>query len=89
MQKKKKEIPGITDEFIDSVNSATSDDRKAMIARIQKDIEDSETFLKTKDTIINLKEQLKQIEGPTKDAIKALKNRTKYLIQALKDQGAF
>jgi len=84
---KKKAPMGITPEFVDSLASASAADKKSMIVRMQKDLEDSLTFLKTNDKIVTMKEQLKEIEGPTRDTVKALRNRSKYVIEELKSVG--
>lgn len=79
---------GITQEFIDTVDAASPEDKKAMIVRMQKDLDEAQTFLKTKQEIVDLREQLKLIEGPSRDTIKAIKNKTKHVIDALNMQGA-
>jgi hypothetical protein len=79
---------GITDEFVNEVNSSSADDRKAMIIRIQTQLEDSKKFLKENSDLKDQRDALKLAEGPTRDAIKVLRNRTAYLIEQLKQQGA-
>lgn len=92
MRTKKARAPklpaGITQEFIDTVDAASSDDKKAMIVRMQKDLDEAQTFLKSKEEIVDLREQLKLLEGPSRDTIKAIKNKTKHVIDALNQQGA-
>ena len=79
---------GITDEFVDELNSLDIPDIKSKIVVMQQDIAESRAFLKDNEDITDLREKLKLVEGPTRDTTKVLKNRTKYALERLKERGA-
>lgn len=86
---KKEKLPlGITPEFKSEVESASTDALKARIVTMQKDLEDVNTFLKTNEKLEQLREQLKEAEGPSKETKKSLNNRTKMVLQILTERGA-
>jgi hypothetical protein len=88
-REKKEKLPfGITPEFQSEVSSASTDDLKARIVTMQKDLEDVNTFLKTNPKLEQLREQLKEAEGPSKDTKKSLNNRTKMVLKILMERGA-
>jgi hypothetical protein len=87
-KEKKPKLPaGITDEFVDRVSALDNDSKKALIVELQKHIDDSKEFLKTKQEIVDAREALKEMEGPAKETIKHMTNRTKFLIDDLKKTG--
>lgn len=86
--KVKKEPAGITEEFKSELNSIGRDDIQRRIVVMQKEIEETLDFLKTKQELVDLRDKLKMAEGPSKDTIKALKNRTKYALERLREIGA-
>lgn len=89
-QKKEKgpKLPaGVTQEFVDRVSGLDNDSKKALIVELQKHIDDSREFLKTKEEIVTAREALKEMEGPAKETIKHMGNRTKFLIDDLKKSG--
>lgn len=79
--------PGVTEEFMDRVSGLDTESKKALIVELQKHIDDSREFLKTKDEIVNAREALKEMEGPARETIKHMSNRTKFLIDDLKKSG--
>lgn len=90
--RKKKEIPGIDEAFLNEVNSMDSVARKARIVTMQFQADETEDYLKTNETIQEAKVELASLVGPSKETLKVLKNRTKYLIDTLngkdtQDQG--
>lgn len=92
MARKKKEIPGLTEEFINSVNSMDSAARKLKIVTLQFLVNETEDYLKNNEKIQQARETLAELTGPGKDTLKVLKNQTKYLIDILngkdtQDQG--
>jgi hypothetical protein len=91
MRKKKEKAPklppGITEEFVDRVSSLDNDSKKALIVELQKHIDDSQQFLKTKEEIVSAREALKEMEAPARETIKHMTNRTKFLIDDLKKSG--
>lgn len=88
-REKKEKLPfGITPEFKSEVDSASTEDLKQRIVSMQKDLEDVNTFLKTNEKLEQLREQLKEAEGPSKETKKSLNNRTKMVLKILTDRGA-
>lgn len=87
-EKEPKLPPGISNEFIDRVNTLSPEARKALIVELQKNIDDSRIFLATNETIVQLKENLKECTASATETIKHMGNRTKYLIDELKKQGS-
>jgi len=86
---KVKKLPmGVTDEFVDDLNSLDVLGIKSKIVTMQQGLAEAQTFLKENEEIVDLKDQLKMIEGPTRDTIKVLKNRTKYTLERLEERGA-
>jgi hypothetical protein len=90
--RKKKEIPGIDEIFLNEVNSMDTAARKARIVTMQFSMDESEDFLKNNEAILETKAELASLVGPSKETLKVLKNRTKYLIDQLngkdtQDQG--
>lgn len=88
-KEKKPKLPkGVTEEFVSSVDSSSTEDLQSMIVRMQKDLDDVSIFLKTNVEIARLKEELTEIESPAKETRTVLNNRTKMVIEALKSRGA-
>ena len=88
--KKKKEpkLPfGITPEFDSEVQSAATEELNAKIVTIQKQLDEVITFLKTNEKLRDLREAVKEAEGPSKDTKKSLNNRTKLILDILKGRG--
>lgn len=79
---------GITPEFKSEVEVASTEDLKAKIVAMQKDIEDVTTFLKTDEKLEELRTMLKEAEGPSRDTKKSLNNRTKLVLKILTERGA-
>lgn len=86
-ERKPKQPAGITDEFTASIDSSSVEDIRASIVTMQSQLEEAQTFLKENEQIIDLKEELKLVEGPSRDTVKVLKNRTKYCLERLKERG--
>jgi len=87
--KKNKKLPkGVTEEFVDKVMSLDNEGKKALIVELQKHISEAKTFLKTNEKIVQMREELKELEGPARETISHMNNRTKYLIDELKKSGA-
>lgn len=85
--KKKKLPPGITEEFIDSVNGLDSQGRKTLIFELQKGIEEARAYLDTNEGVLEAKAQLDMVAGPARDTIKSLKNRNKFILDQMKLNG--
>lgn len=84
---KEKKPAGISDEFIDTVNSAGPDEKKSMLLRLQKDQNEAETFLKENVQILEKSDELNTLKAPCKDAIKVVKNRIKFILEDFKQSG--
>ena len=80
---KKKEVPGLDENFINEVNSMDTTARKARILTMQFQADETDDYLKTNEAIQYAKAELASLVGPSKDTLKVLKNRTKYLIDQL------
>lgn len=81
----KKKLPaGVTEEFIDEVGAASENDLRAMIVRFQAGIDEAQTFLKTNEGVLELKEAYQEAAAPSRETIRALRNRTKVVLDALK-----
>lgn len=88
-KQKEPKLPfGVTPEFVDELASATTEDLKAKIVTIQKDLAEVVNFLKTNENLEDLRNRLKEAEGPSKDTKKSLNNRTKLVLDTLKERGA-
>jgi hypothetical protein len=88
-KEKKKKLPkGLTEEFIEMTQSASTDELKAQIVTMQVELSNCEKFLKEKPEILDLREQLAMVEGPTKETKTSLKNRTKHVLTLLGERGA-
>lgn len=86
---KKKEVMGIDEGFLAEISRMSSDQKKAKVAQLEAHKQEAQEWLKTNETILDLKERLKEVEGPTKDSVKAFKNRQKHLIKELRDAGEY
>jgi cob(I)alamin adenosyltransferase len=86
---KKEKLPfGITPEFKSEVESGSTEDLKARIVSMQKDLDDVNTFLKTNEKLEQLRSELKELEGPSRETKKSLNNRTKMILKILTERGA-
>lgn len=79
---------GITEEFVDQIDTSTTEQLKGIIVQIQGDLDEASNFLKTNEEIIRLKGELDMIKGPTNETKRSLTNRTKFIVDALKEKGA-
>lgn len=75
------------EEVLQEMETLSRDEIKDKLASIA--IQDAEAlvFLKTKDEILKLREELALIEGPTKDTRKALADRKAVLVHLLVEKG--
>lgn len=87
-QKVQEEYP----DFVSSVDSLKPDDlNKRMLeySKNMQEIEDTlETLTEEGSEVSNLRSEINEILGPSKDAKKAVKLKVKYINQLLKDKGA-
>ena len=84
---KKKEVLGIDEGFLAEVSLLDAAGKKAYIAKCEAYKQEAQAFLKECPDIVSLKEQLKEIEGPSRDTVKACKNRQKFLVAQLRESG--
>jgi hypothetical protein len=87
--KKKKEILGITEEFVGEVAAMSSQGMKETIARYEAEQDTVNNFLKTNDIILEAKANLDELTASSKETLKVLKNRKKFLVDELKKAGEY
>lgn len=83
-----KDPAGITDEFKTEIDSASREILQQRIVKIQEQLEETHKFLKEKEEIVKLRDELKMSEASSRETIKHLKNRTRYILQRMRDMGA-
>ena len=79
---------GVSSEFVEEIAAASTEVLKAKIVTMQKDLDEVITFLKTDTKLEELKNAVKEVEGPSRDTKKSLNNRTKLVINGLRERGA-
>lgn len=87
-QKVQEEFP----DFVSSVEALKSDDLNKRMLEYSKNMQEIEDTLEelTSDgsEVSNLKSEINEILGPSKDARKAVKLKMKYINQLIKDKGS-
>lgn len=84
---------GVSQEFVDNLNSMSTDDLKACIVRLQVQNQENEAFKETPEfqgaqlEYDMSKERYNLVAGPVRDTTLAVKNRTKLVVERLKDRG--
>lgn len=85
---------GVTQEFLDEIQSASTEDLKARIVSLQVMFQENEAFkespafVSAQEEFDYAKERYKMVAGPIKETATSLKNRTKVVIERLKEKGA-
>ena len=85
---------GVTQEFVDGLNTMSTEHLKAEVVRLQvsnqenEEFKESEAYVKEQERYAESKERFDLIAGPVRDITVAIKNRTKLVIERLKDKGA-
>ena len=79
-------LPG-GEEFIETVDSLSTEQLEARITQMQKDLEESEIHREENTVLNDLKEQVSMISGPYNDVKKAVKTKTSYIIALIKERG--
>lgn len=84
---------GVNQEFVDGLNSMSTDQLKALIVILQVSNQENEAFKESEGYIAaqaefdHAKEQYQLVAGPVKDCTTAVKNRTKLVVERLKAKG--
>jgi hypothetical protein len=85
---------GVTQEFVDSIQSMTSDQLKAAIVQLQVQTQENEAFkddpkfVAEKDLLDQAKARFELIAGPVKETAISLRNRTQMIVQRLQEKGS-
>jgi hypothetical protein len=79
---------GITQEFVDEINSSSSEDLKSKMISLQKYLVETESELSINPHIQKAKTELKIIAGPYQDTRRALRNKLKLSVKRLEEIGA-
>lgn len=87
---KKVKLPfGIDEAFISEVSLLDATNKKLLMARIESGKQEAKQFMTENETIVALRENLREAEGPARDTVKAANNKLKYINEELKKQGEF
>ncbi len=84
---------GVSQEFVDSIQSMLIADLKSHIVSLQvqnqenEAFKESEGYIKAQAEFDQAKEKFDLVAGPVKDVTVSLKNRTKLVIERLKEKG--
>lgn len=89
-----KKLPkGISQEFVDSIQSMTIDNLKAQIVILQVQNQENELFKESEkyvaadDEFKVARDRHNEVVGPVKETAVSLKNKTKLVVERLKDRG--
>ncbi len=92
-QKAVKHPAGVTQEFVDSLNSMQTDELKQTVVRLQvqnqenEEFKESKTYVEAKAEFDYAKERFDLVAAPVREVTISLKNRTKLAIDRLKEKG--
>lgn len=86
--RKPKPVPGLDEEFMAMSASMNTADIKTRILTLHSQVLETKDYLKNNSTIKSAREELAELVGPGKDAIKVCENRMKYFHDMLVDRGA-
>ena len=93
-QSKAPKLPfGVDQDFLDSIQSMTTDELKARVVTLQVQVQENEAFKETpefqqaQEEFDLAKERYDYVAGPIRETAKSLKNRTKAVIEVLKAKG--
>jgi hypothetical protein len=84
---------GVSEEFVDSIQSMTTDELKSQIVILQVQNQDNEEFkagegfTAAKAEFDYAKDRFDQVAGPVKETTVSCKNRTKIVVERLKERG--
>lgn len=89
-----KKLPkGVSQEFLDSLNTLSTDQLKGMIVTLQlqneenNEFKESPQFVAAKEEFDIAKDRFDMVAGPVRDTATSLKNKTKVVIERLKEKG--
>lgn len=95
MKQKKVKIPkGVSQEFLDSIQSISTEELKSIIVTLQVQNDENEQFKLSPDfeyakiEFDQAKDRFELVAGPVKDTTVSIKNRTKAVIERLKEKGS-
>lgn len=80
---------GIDEAFVSEVAGLDAAGKKSLMVRIEGYKQEAKEWLATDETVKSLKENLKEIEGPSRDTVKAANNKLKYIVDELKRLNQF
>lgn len=84
---------GVSQEFLDGLNTMSTDQLKAEIVTLQlqndenEEFKSTEGYLDAEDEFRTAKDRHGLVVGPVKDLTIGIKNRTKEVIKRLKEKG--
>ena len=84
---------GVSQQFLDGLNTASTVELKAIIVTLQvqnqenEEFKLSEAFIQAQGEFDYAKEVFDQVAGPIKEVTTSLKNRTKIVVERLKEKG--
>jgi len=85
---------GVSQEFIDSIQSLSTDELKARVVTLQIQNDENEVFktgdeyVKAQEEFSVAKERFNLVAGPVRDVTVSIKNKTRLIIERLKEKGA-
>lgn len=97
MKKQPDKVPkllkGVNQEFLDNIQSMSTDQLKAQIVSLQvsgqenEAFKESEEFIGAQDEFDQAKDRYDLVAGPVKETAVSIKNRTKCVVKRLQDKG--
>jgi len=94
-KEKKSQLPkGVSEQFVDSIQSMQTDELKAQVVLLQvqnaenEEFKASQAFIQAKSEFDYAKQTFDQVAGPVKETTVSMKNRTKMVIERLREKGA-
>lgn len=85
--KKPKLPPGLTEEFVQEVETESHEQLKTRIVTMQGQLDEVQSFLKENEDVLELKASYDEAAAPSRETIKALRARTKFIVESLKKSG--
>lgn len=82
----KEKIQKLYPDFVNEVDTLTSDQLKARIVAYQQQLEESETHKEANESLLDARNEVNMLAGPYRDVKKAIGLKTKYIIELLKEK---
>lgn len=76
------------DEVVDAILNEDEDQLNARLVRLAKHENETETALKEDEDVLRLKDELKNAQGPYKDALKGIKLQRRFVAMRLEEVGS-